>query len=130
MKNETIYSVRGMVAHGKKLGRQIGFRTVNLPLPVGGDVPQNGVYAAELTNVASGEKYIGVLNQGLHPTFPSGAPSIEMHLIDAQADLYGKEIEIVYRKFLRPEMRFASGEELAAQISRDVEATRALFTEK
>ena len=129
MKNEAIYSVRGMVAHGKKLGRQIGFRTVNLPLPENG-APQNGVYAAELTDMASGEKYIGVLNQGLHPTFPSGAPSIEMHLIDAQADLYGKEIEIVYCKFLRPEMRFASGEELAAQISRDVDQTRALFAEK
>lgn len=129
MKNEAIYSVRGVVAHGKKLGRQIGFRTVNLPLPENG-APQNGVYAAELTNMASGEKYIGVLNQGLHPTFPSGAPSIEMHLIDAQADLYGKEIEIVYCKFLRPEMRFASGDELAAQISRDVEQTRALFVEK
>lgn len=129
MKNEAIYSVRGMVAHGKKLGRQIGFRTVNLPLPENG-APENGVYAAELTDMASGEKYIGVLNQGLHPTFPSGAPSIEMHLIDAQADLYGKEIEIVYCKFLRPEMRFASGEELAAQISRDVDQTRALFAEK
>lgn len=129
MKNEAVYSVRGKVAHGKKLGRQIGFRTVNLPLPENG-APQNGVYAAELTDMASGEKYIGVLNQGLHPTFPSGAPSIEMHLIDAQADLYGKEIEIVYCKFLRPEMLFASGEELAAQISRDVEQTRALFVEK
>jgi len=127
MKNEVIFSVCGVVAHGKHLGTKIGFPTVNLPLPEGGDVPQNGVYAAELTDTASGEKYIGVLNQGLHPTFPSGAPSVEMHIIDRQIDLYGEKVVIAYRKFLRPEMRFASGEELAAQISRDVEETRALF---
>lgn len=128
MKNKAIYSVSGKVAHGKKLGRQIGFRTVNLPLPENG-APQNGVYAAELIVAGSGERYIGVLNQGLHPTFPSGAPSIEMHLIDAQADLYEREIEIRYCRFLRPEMRFASGEELAAQIARDVETTRSIFAE-
>lgn len=122
-----LYTVRGVVAHGKHLGRHIGFRTVNLPLPEGGDVPENGVYAAELLIVQTGGKFIGVLNQGLHPTFPSGAPSVEMHLLDAQVDLYDKEVEIRYRKFLRPEKKFASAEELAAQIARDVEATRTLL---
>lgn len=129
MENEIIYRVCGTVTYGKKLGRQIGFRTVNLPLPEGDGVPQNGVYAAELIVTGSGERFIGVLNQGLHPTFPTGAPSVEMHILDAQIDLYGKEIEICYRKFLRPEMRFASGEELAAQIARDVETTRSIFAE-
>lgn len=122
---EVLYTVRGVVAHGKHLGTKIGFPTVNLPLPEGEGVPANGVYAAQLEILATGERLIGVLNQGLHPTFPSGAPSVEMHIIDRQIDLYGAEVAIYYCQFLRPEMRFSSGEELAAQIERDVEQTRA-----
>ena len=122
--DEILYMVRGVVAHGKHLGTKIGFPTVNLPLPEGEGVPQNGVYAAQLEIIETGEMLVGVLNQGLHPTFPSGAPSVEMHVIDRQIDLYGASVAIYYRKFLRPEMRFASGEELAAQIARDGEETR------
>lgn len=122
---EILYEVRGVVAHGKHLGTQLGFPTVNLPLPEGEGVPANGVYAAQLEILSTGERLVGVLNQGMHPTFPSGVPSVEMHVIDRQIDLYGEEIVIYYRKFLRPEMRFGSGEELAAQIARDVEQTRA-----
>lgn len=121
---EAIYTLAGVVRHGKRLGSQIGFPTVNLPLPEDADAPQNGVYAAELCICDTGARFIGVLNQGFHPTFPSGAPSVEMHILDAQIDLYGREIVICYRKFLRPERKFSGAQELTEQIARDVQATR------
>ncbi len=125
-KMKGIFSLRGTVLHGKHLGSELGFPTVNLPLPAQG-APQNGVYAAKMTLTDTGEKLVGVLNQGVHPTFPSGAPSVEMHILDKKIDLYGREIEITYEKFLRPEMQFADGGALVAQIRRDIAATREYF---
>lgn len=128
MKNSaSIFALRGVVLHGKHLGSRIGVPTVNLPLPQGSQAPQNGVYAAELLLYDTNERFIGVLNQGFHPTFPSGAPSVEMHILDAQIDLYGREIEITYKKYLRGERLFSGADDLTAQIALDIQQTRAFF---
>ena len=122
--NGPVYTVRGVVLHGKHIGEGMGFPTANLPLPEGEHVPENGVYVAELEIVESGERFRAVLNQGLHPTFPEGGPTLEVHILDGNPVLYGKEVCVRYLSYLRPEKTFASGEELAAQVARDIQAAR------
>ena len=116
--------VTGTVLHGKHIGEGLGFPTANLPFPEGENAPPNGVYVAELETLDTGERFRAVLNQGLHPTFPEGAPTLEVHVLEGCPILYGREVRVRYLHFLRPERTFASGEELAAQVDRDIRAAR------
>jgi riboflavin kinase / FMN adenylyltransferase len=120
----------GLVVHGQARGRTLGFPTANLRLHPGA-LPPPGVYAVEA--IVDGETRAAVANLGTNPTFradpttAAAAPSLEVHVLDFEGDLYGRELEVAFRKFLRPEQRFADAEHLRHQITRDItEARRAL----
>ncbi|MDE1474343.1 bifunctional riboflavin kinase/FAD synthetase [Xenorhabdus bovienii] len=116
------YSISGRVVHGNRLGRTIGFPTANLPLKrlV---APVKGVYAVEVYGL--GDKPLpGVANIGNRPTVAGLGQQLEVHLIDTQMDLYGRHIDVVLRKKLRDEQRFASLDALKQQIANDVVAAR------
>ena len=119
-----IFSVKGRVVEGKRIGRTLGFPTANVEPLDGCVLPQNGVYAARIIVPGREEALACVLNQGKHPTLPEGAPTIEAHILDFAGDIYGCEVYVEYVEFLRGEVRFAGLEELKAQISRDIESTR------
>lgn len=115
------YPVVGRVAEGKKLGRKLGFPTVNL-LPGNCKLmPPNGVY---LSKVRHGEKmYRAVSNVGYKPTVAcERVMGLESYLYDFDGMIYGEEIEVYLCEALRPERRFESVEALRAQIERDIEA--------
>ena len=112
----------GEVVHGDARGRTLGFPTANVALQ-GGALPPTGVYAVEA--VVDGETYAAVANLGTRPTFADGEPSLEVHLLDFDRDLYGRELEVTFRQLLREERRFDGPDELKAQIARDVQAARA-----
>ncbi|WP_338883365.1 bifunctional riboflavin kinase/FAD synthetase [Xenorhabdus sp. TH1] len=116
------YSISGRVVHGKQLGRTIGFPTANLPLKrlV---APVNGVYAVEVYGLGD-NPLPGVANIGNRPTVAGLGLQLEVHLIDTQMDLYGRHIDVVLRKKLRNEQRFASLDALKQQIANDVVAAR------
>ena len=79
--------IEGVVVKGKQLGRNIGFPTANIrPDRWEGEGP-NGVYAAWCT--VDGARHPGMLNIGLHPTVPEGAPTVEINLFDFHDDVYG-----------------------------------------
>jgi len=88
-------------------------------------LPADGVYA---TLAFLGQKvYRSVTNIGVRPTFDGGQRLVEVHLLDFEGgELYGQGLEIELVERLRGEIRFASAEELKAQIMSDVERTRAL----
>ncbi|MDE1495798.1 bifunctional riboflavin kinase/FAD synthetase [Xenorhabdus bovienii] len=116
------YSISGRVVHGNRLGRTIGFPTANLPLKrlV---APVKGVYVVEVYGL--GDKPLpGVANIGNRPTVAGLGQQLEVHLIDTQMDLYGRHIDVVLRKKLRDEQRFASLDALKQQIANDVVAAR------
>ncbi|MBC8654485.1 bifunctional riboflavin kinase/FAD synthetase, partial [Providencia vermicola] len=120
------YRISGRVVHGNQLGRTIGFPTANLPLKrlV---TPVTGVYAVEVYGL--GDKPLpGVANIGTRPTVSGKGTQLEVHLIDASMDLYGRHIDVVLRKKLRDEQRFASLEALKEQIANDVIAAREYLT--
>jgi riboflavin kinase/FMN adenylyltransferase len=118
------WTVRGVVAHGDKRGRTIGFPTANLPL--GGHLePARGVYAVT-ARLPDGSSVAGVANIGRRPTVDEGLESrAEAHLFDWEGDLYGQEIAVALHTFLRAERKFASFEELRTQIATDAGQARA-----
>lgn len=121
-----VYTVSGVVCQGNQIGRTIGFPTANIMAPPKLLLPANGVYAA-LTKV-DGVTYPGILNIGLRPTIKNSVGiNIEVNLFDFDADIYGKEIEIGIRYFLRSEVKFSGLEALKAQLEKDKAQTRQLF---
>lgn len=120
------FTITGEVMHGKKLGRKLGFPTVNLSTPAGMVPMPFGVYATSVE--IDGVWYRGVSNLGIRPTVTEGVqtPNLESYILDYTGDLYGRELTFQMHSFLRPERRFDSVEELKAAISADAERVRAM----
>ncbi len=119
------FSISGRVVHGDELGRTIGFPTANLPLRRLVS-PVKGVYAVEVAGLG-GKLLPGVANIGTRPTVSGMRQQLEVHVLDVAMDLYGRHIDVILRKKIRDEQRFASLDELKAQIARDVETARTFF---
>lgn len=120
------YYVGGYVEHGKKLGRTIGFPTVNLLPPSEKCLPPYGVYFSEVR--LDGRKYHGMTNIGLRPTVSNnGQVSVETYIYDFDEDLYGKYLEIALLTFHRKEQKFSGVDALHRQLDLDLEAGRNYF---
>jgi riboflavin kinase/FMN adenylyltransferase len=122
------YAFRGVVVRGEGRGRALGFPTANLR--VGSPdklLPPPGVYAVR--GVLPGGKAAagtvpGALHIGPRPTFQGSPPSVELHLIDFEGDLYGEVVRVDLVRRLREIQPFGSPEALVAQLARDVEEAR------
>ena len=122
-------SLAGEVVRGAQRGRCLGFPTANLEVRAERAVPANGVYAAYA--VLGEERYQGVANVGVRPSFDNGERTVETYVLDFEADIYGYDLVVEFVQRLRPEKRFTDIKELIAQIERDiVEARRILAAEK
>ena len=121
------YMAFGNIVGGRKIGRKIGFPTLNLPWAPECRPPY-GVYAVVLER--GNRLYKGVANYGVSPTFGKTEPSIETNLFEPVCFGKGSKVKISLLKFLRPEERFESVEELKERISKDKEAARAFFARR
>jgi riboflavin kinase / FMN adenylyltransferase len=111
------WRIQGVVAHGEKRGRTIGFPTANIEL--GAYVrPQFGVYAVRVLGAAD-RIYEGVANIGVRPTMHGSIERLEVHVHDFEGDLYGKTLDIEIVEFIRAEQRFSGLDALKAQIAVD-----------
>jgi riboflavin kinase len=124
--NELPITIRGMVVHGRKKGRELGFPTANLDTQSG--LLENGVYG---TNVlVKGKEYWGIMNVGVKPTFGSSlAKSVEVHLFDFDDEIYGEKIECLILFKVRDERKFSSIEGLKQQITEDIRFANQKFTD-
>ena len=121
------YTVAGTVVHGDERGRKIGFPTANLG-SVDQLLPPRGVYAVSARLDGTSTEHAAVANLGNRPTFTSnGVDSLEVHLLDFQANLYGERLWLSEFNWLRDEQRFPGAGELKAQIKADVARARALL---
>ena len=120
------FAIRGVVEHGDKRGRTIGYPTANLSL----DSylrPKYGIYAVTGTVLATGQRLRGAANLGIRPQFDPPKELLEPYFFDFDGNLYGQEIEVAFHHFLRGEAKFDSLEALTAQMQRDcAEAKRLL----
>lgn len=113
------YTMTGKVRHGKGLGRTIGAPTLNLIPTAHQLIPAYGVYATRVR--VDGREYGAVTNVGVRPTVDqNGGVTVESHLIDVNAQLYGSECRVEFLKRLRGETKFESLDALQAQIAKDV----------
>ena len=115
----------GEVVAGRKIGRTIGVPTANILLLEGIVVPKLGVYAAEC--LVDGIRYQAVTNIGSRPTVGGHQVRAESWLLDFEGDLYGKHMTVIFHKFLRPEQKFDSLEELKLQIQQDAAQAKNLL---
>lgn len=127
------HMVSGIVARGDQRGRTIGFPTCNLAM-VEEALPAFGVYAVLVDREDGGRASAlarGVANVGVRPTVKDGEPkpSVEVHLFDVDADLYGARLRVHLVDRLRPEQKFAGLDALKAQIGRDAQEARARLAE-
>ena len=124
------YAIRGTVDRGNSLGAKMGYPTVNIPMRAGRMIPRRGVYASWVT--VNGMSYRGATNIGVHPSVgENDRPLCETFLIGYDGGaLYGAEVVCEPERFIRPERRFGSVDELTAQIERDVEEVKGSFHEE
>jgi riboflavin kinase/FMN adenylyltransferase len=117
------YTILGTVTRGDNLGKKIGFPTANLSAH-SEQFPPNGVYVAEAR--IDGELHRGVINLGTRPTVSGGKSErvLEIHLFDFSRDIYGRDVEVRFLKFLRPEKKFENLDALVQQIRQDVKQAR------
>ncbi|MFV0255793.1 MAG: riboflavin biosynthesis protein RibF [Erysipelotrichaceae bacterium] len=111
------YQITGIVAHGKKNGRKIGFKTINLDLDFDYVIPQVGVYGGRVKIGRSW--YAAIISIGSNPTFGNNPITIEAHLDNFNRSVYNKRAVIEFDKYLRAAKKFSSIAELVKQLNID-----------
>ncbi|MEA3009494.1 MAG: riboflavin kinase / adenylyltransferase [Sphingomonadales bacterium] len=116
------FAIEGVVEHGDKRGREIGYPTANIAL--GSYLrPRFGIYAVR-GRLADGQLLDGAANLGVRPTFEPPKELLEPYFFDFEGDLYGRTIEIELVDFLRPEAKYDSLDALKAQVALDCDEAR------
>src|SRR6476646_4969959 len=114
--------VSGVVIHGEKRGRDLGYPTANIRLDKNCGL-KHGIYAVRVGRGA--ERFDGVASFGRRPTFDNGAPLLEVFLFDFKDDLYGATLDVAFIAFIRDELKFDSAETLIRQMNDDSARARA-----
>ncbi len=125
------YMVSGEVVPGDRRGRALGFPTANLRVDSQKLIPANGIYVVRVrVEDEAGMEYGGAASIGVRPTFGAGKPRlVEVHVLDAQPDLYGRTLVVEFVARLRAEERFDGVQALVAQMRADVAQARAVLAE-
>ncbi len=120
------FTVRGEVIHGDKRGRELGYPTANLDM--GAYLrPRFGIYAVTGRLLTTGQELKGAANLGVRPSFDPPRELLEPYFFDFSGDLYGQEIEVAFRHFLRSEAKFDRLDALKAQMEEDCDRARDLL---
>ncbi len=114
------FLINGLVIHGDRLGKTIGFPTANLQIEEAYKlIPGDGVYAVKVT--VRGKQFNGMLNIGKRPTVDGLNRKIEVHIIGFSDDIYSERINIAFKKKIRDEKKFESLDHLKIQLQKDKE---------
>lgn len=120
------FAIRGIVEHGDKRGRKIGYPTANLTVE-SYLRPKFGIYAVTGRILSTGEELKGAANIGVRPQFEPPKELLEPYFFDFSGDLYGQEIEVAFHHFLRPEAKFDSLDALIEQMDKDCARAKELL---
>jgi riboflavin kinase/FMN adenylyltransferase len=123
-----LYRVTGKVVHGEGRGKGLGYPTANIEYDPIKLIPANGIYAT--WSWWKRKRFPAVTNIGLRPTFNKGdlKPTIEPFFVDFDQDLYNETLTLEFLKYLRPEEKFTTVEELKRKIQQDVEDANEVFS--
>jgi riboflavin kinase/FMN adenylyltransferase len=119
--------IDGQVLEGKRLGRTLGFPTLNIEVE-NELTPDHGVYVTAVHIPSFNRTFTAVTNIGVRPTiYENSLTTVESHLLDFTADVYREKVRLFFLKRLREERTFDSTTQLMTQIRRDVEDAREYF---
>jgi len=119
------YRMSGRVAHGKKLGRELGFPTANIHVHRKA-TPLQGIFVVEVFGI-EGEPLPGVASLGTRPTVDGKTTILEVYLFDFDRDIYGAHLQVSFLHKLRDEVRYTTLDALKIQIAKDVQNAQAYF---
>ena len=120
------YTMTGPVEAGAHVGRQLGFPTANISPEPNKLVPALGAYAGRV--IAPEGRFVAALSVGYRPTFGGTELKVEAFLLDFEGDLYQQRLELRFVRYLHPDIKFATPDDLVAQLKRDVADTRRVVT--
>ena len=125
------YALTGHIVSGEHIGHQLGFPTANLS-PDSSDklIPAAGAYAVWAYVEGESQRRPAMMNIGTRPTFDGSHQTLEVNILHFDGDLYGKKVTVSFVERLRPERRFESPEDLAAQLHRDRSQVEQLLKER
>mgnify|MGYP001444697340 FL=1 len=119
----------GIVVEGKRLGRELGFPTLNIEVNNEHKIlPKDGVYAVKVQ--IQGQHFKGMMNIGQNPTVQNNTEQekkLEVHIFDFDKEVYGAEVKVFFQKFVRDEKTFSNLEELKSQLIQDEKSVRTYF---
>ena len=121
------YFFPGIVVHGKGEGRKIGFPTANMQVDEQQLIPRRGVYAVEVSIDGYEQPFMGMMNIGTRPTYGEFSQTVEVNILDFDADIYDRSISVAIIDRLRDECRFESIEALKEQLAADKKQIRNIF---
>ncbi|PUA80679.1 bifunctional riboflavin kinase/FAD synthetase [Nocardioides currus] len=123
------FTVRGVVVRGDQRGRELGYPTANVPTPVDGAAPADGVYAGRLTRLDTSETYPAAISVGTNPTFGGERERrVESYVLDRDdLELYGVEVEVAFVERLRGMVKFEGIEALVETMHGDVRQAREIL---
>jgi len=122
-----LHTTTGVIEHGLKIGREIGFPTANMSRDAEGFLPKDGVYAGWL--YSEGERYMTALSVGINETFQAVPRLIEAHVLDRRdLDLYDKIVTLEYVDYIRSSAKFNGVEDLVREINNDLAKVRSILS--
>ncbi len=116
----------GPVEAGERVGRQLGFPTANIGVEPNKLIPALGAYAGRARGPEG--DFIAALSVGYRPTFGGTQLRVEAFLLDFEGDLYQKRLELRFVKYLHPDIKFPSTDDLVRQLHKDVADTRRIVS--
>ncbi|GAC82002.1 flavokinase/FAD synthetase [Gordonia malaquae NBRC 108250] len=130
------HRVEGVVVHGERRGRDLGYPTANVAPPEHAAIPGDGVYAAwftvlgdkEADDIRVGERYAASVSVGTNPTFSGRNRTVEAYVLDVDADLYGQHVAVDFVSRLRGMESYDGIDALIAAIADDVDRTRTILS--
>lgn len=122
------YNVSGIVIHGDKRGRELGYPTANIEVSDEKLLPKQGIYAVTID--VKGKIYQGMASFGVNPTFIEGRanPLLETYIFDFAEDIYEEAVQVYFHQFIREEQKFAGKEEIIAALERDESKVKEHFS--
>ena len=112
------YFIEGRIIEGKKLGRELGYPTANLDYSREIVIPKDGIY--KTNSIFKGKKFLSITSIGNNPTFNEKIKTIETYIIDFNKNIYGENLKVIFKDYIRGQIKFENKEDLITQMDKDL----------
>ena len=112
------YFIQGKIIEGKKLGRELGYPTANLNYSKEIVIPKDGIY--KTNSIFKSKNFLSITSIGNNPTFNEKIKTIETYIIDFNKNIYGENLKIIFKDYIRGQIKFENKEDLINQMDKDL----------